>query len=74
MDLQSIFYILAIFFMIFGIIITVGLLALVIFLEQKLSQTQNFVEQKVHEVSRPLEKVMHRSSSLTKRLLNTFLD
>ena len=65
MDLQSVFYILAILFMAVGIVISAGILALIIFAIVKMNEAEVYVEKKLDEIMNPVKL----GSSFLKKLL-----
>ena len=74
MDLQSLFYILAIVFMTMGIVVLVAIIALLIALERKINDTQEFIEKKINDITRPVESVASIATGLARRLLDRFIE
>ncbi len=74
MDIQSLFYILAIVCMMLGIVVLVAIIALLIALERKINDTQKFIEKKIDDITRPVESVAGIATGLARRLLDRFIE
>lgn len=67
MDVQSIFYILAIVCMTMGIVVLVGIIAILVAIDRKVTDTQKFVENKLNEVLDPIESVAGIANAIIKK-------
>lgn len=56
MDLQSVYYIMAITFMSLLVLTLAGMIAIIIFIALKVSEVQKMLEKKVDEVTAPFRK------------------
>lgn len=62
MDLQNTFYVLAIIYMVLGIVILIGIGVGIFFIKKKIDEIQKMIQEKINAFSQPAEMAMNMGS------------
>lgn len=69
MDVQNLFYLMGSIFMILGIIFLIGIIVLLFYIKNKVSDLQNIIEERVNELTHLTIKPVKRAAHAAKTLL-----